>query len=162
VVILMVFTFVIALGLVPARAQEKPTLVFHAFTVASGVDFPYDVKDLQVQTLQEIRAQDGDQFDVVTDAPANQAHVYTLDGEVLEWHKGNTAERMLIAAGSVAGRENAKIHFWLTDKDGKKVYEQTDVVRQLFMRNKHMKSTGMLARPFREKIAERLKDAKVS
>jgi hypothetical protein len=69
---------------------------------------------------------------------------------------------MLIAGGSVAGRENAKIHFWLTDKDGKKVLEQTDTIRQLFMRNKHEKSTGMLARPFREKIAERLKDAKVS
>jgi hypothetical protein len=35
------------------------------------------------------------------------ASVCTLDGEVLEWHKGNTAERMLIAAGPVAGRENA-------------------------------------------------------
>jgi hypothetical protein len=69
---------------------------------------------------------------------------------------------MLIAAGSVAGRENAKIHVWLTDKDGKKVYETTDIVRSLWMRNKKMKSNGMLARPFREKIAERLKDAKVS
>ena len=69
---------------------------------------------------------------------------------------------MLIAAGSVAGRENAKIHFWLTDKDGKKVYETTDIVRSLGMRSKKMKSTGMVARPFREKIAERLKDAKVS
>ena len=69
---------------------------------------------------------------------------------------------MLIAAGTVAGRENAKIHFWLTDKDGKKVYETTDIVWSLWMRNKKMKSIGMLARPFREKIAERLKDAKVS
>ena len=69
---------------------------------------------------------------------------------------------MLIAAGTVAGRENAKIHFWLTDKDGKKVFETTHIVRSLWMRNKKMKSTGMLARPFREKIAERLKEAKVS
>ena len=69
---------------------------------------------------------------------------------------------MLIAAGSVAGRENAKIHFWLTDKNGKKVYETTDIVRSLWMRNKKMKSTGMLARPFREKIAERLKEAKLA
>jgi hypothetical protein len=88
--------------------------------------------------------------------------VYTLDGAVLEWHKGNTAERMLIGAGSVAGRENAKIHFWLTDKDVKTVFETTDVIRSLWMRNRKMKSAGMLARPFREKIAERLKDAKVS
>jgi hypothetical protein len=69
---------------------------------------------------------------------------------------------MLIAAGSVAGRENAKIHFWLTDKNGKKVYETTDIVRSLWMRNKKMKSTGMLARPFREKVAERLKEAKLA
>jgi hypothetical protein len=69
---------------------------------------------------------------------------------------------MLIAAGTVAGRENAKIHFWLADKDGKKVFETTDIVRSLWLPNKKMKSTGMLARPFREKIAERLKDAKIS
>jgi len=62
----------------------------------------------------------------------------------------------------VTGRENAKIHYWLTDKDGKKVFEQTDTVRQLFMRNKHMKSAGTLARPFREKVAERLKEAKLA
>ena len=34
------FIFVVALGLLPARAQEKPALVVHAFTVASGVSFP--------------------------------------------------------------------------------------------------------------------------
>ena len=69
---------------------------------------------------------------------------------------------MLIAAGSVAGRENAKIHFWLTNKDGKKVFETTDIVRSLWLLNKKVKSTRMRARPFREKIAERLKDAKIS
>jgi len=69
---------------------------------------------------------------------------------------------MLIAAGSVAGRENAKIHFWLTDNDGKKVYETTDIVRSLWLRNKKMKSTGMLARPFRGRIAERLMNARTS
>ena len=162
VVALISLTFVVTLGLLPARAQEKPALVVHAFTVASGVKFPYDMNDLQTQTIGEIKAKNGEQFAEVTDAPSNQARVYILDGEVLEWHKGNTAERMLIAAGTVAGRENAKIHFWLTDKDGKKVFEQTDVVRQLFMRNKHEKSTGMLARPFREKVAERLKEAKLA
>ena len=47
---------------------------------------------------------------------------------------------MLIAAGSVAGRENCKIHFWLTDKDGKKVFETTDIVRSLWLRNRKMKS----------------------
>jgi hypothetical protein len=68
---------------------------------------------------------------------------------------------MLIAGGSVAGRENAKIHFWVTDKEGKKIFETTDTIRQLFMRNLHEKNSGMLRQPFAEKIAERLKDAKI-
>ena len=134
----------------------------HAFSVASGVKFPYDMNDLQAQTIGELKQKNAEQFAEVTDGASKLASVYTLDGEVLEWHKGNTAERMLIAAGTVAGRENAKIHYWLTDKDGKKVYEQTDVVRSHLMRNGHEKSSGLLARPIREKIAERLKDAKVS
>ena len=55
---------------VPARAQDKPALLVHAFTLASGVDFPYDMKDLQTQTIGEIKAEDGEQFDAVSDAPS--------------------------------------------------------------------------------------------
>ena len=80
----------------------------------------------------------------------------------MEWHKGNTAERMLIAGGSVAGRESAKIHYWLTDKDGKRIFEHADTIRQLFMRNLHEKNAGMLARPFADKLAERLKEANLA
>ena len=158
----MSLTLAVTLGLVPARAQEKPALVVHVFTVASGVNFPYDMKDLQAQAISELKAKDGEQFDVASDASPNQAHVYILDGEVQQWHKGNVAERMLIAGGTVAGRENAKIHYWLTDKDGKKVFEHTDTIRQLWMRNGHEKSVGTLARPFGDKVSERLKEAKLS
>jgi len=80
----------------------------------------------------------------------------------VEWHKGNTAERMALALGSVAGRESAKIHYWLTDKAGKKAFEHTDTIRQTFMGNPHEKNVGTLARPFGDKIAERLKDAKLT
>jgi len=154
--------FVAALGLVPVRAQEKPALVVHAFTLASAVKCPYDMNQLRTEAIAALKAKDGAQFAVVFDASPNQSGVYILDGEVVEWHKGNTAERMLIAAGSVAGRESAKIHFWLTDKDGKRVFEQTDTIRQLFMRNGHEKNAGTLARPFADKIAERLRDAKLA
>jgi len=154
--------FAVALGLITACAQDKPALVVHAFTVASGVTFPYDMSQLQTQTIAELKDKDGTQFDFVPDAPANQAGGYVLDGEVQAWHKGNTAERMLIAAGSVAGRENAKIHYWLTDKNGKRVFEHTDTIRQTFMENGHEKSVGTLARPFAAKVAERLKDAKLA
>jgi len=153
--------FVVSLGLLSARAQDKPALVVHAFTVPSGVKWPYDMNELQTQTITALKAKDGVQFDVVPDASPNQSRVYILDGEVLEWHKGNTAERLVIAMGSVAGRESAKIHYWLTDKDGKRIFEHTDTIRQTFMGNPHEKSVGTLARPFGDKIAERLKDAKL-
>ena len=154
--------FVAALGLVPVHAQEKPALLVHAFTIASAVKCPYDMNQLQAEAITTLKAKDGAQFDVVPDATQHQSGAYILDGEFLEWHKGNTAERMLIAGGSVAGRESAKIHFWLTDKDGKRVFEQTDTVRQLFMRNGHEKNVGTLARPCADKIAERLRDAKLA
>lgn len=159
---MILITFVIALGLVSAGAQEKPSLVVHTFAVASGVTFPYDMSELQTRTIAELKDKNGTQFEVVADAPANQAHVYVLEGEVIEWHKGNTAERMLIAMGSVAGRENAKIHYWLKDKDGKKVFEHTDTIRQIFMENGHEKSVGMLARPFADKVSDRLKGVKLA
>jgi FKBP-type peptidyl-prolyl cis-trans isomerase 2 len=62
----------------------------------------------------------------------------------------------------VAGRENAKIHYWLTDKDGKKVFEHTDTIRQTFMENGHEKSVGTLARPFAGKVSDRLKGVKLA
>jgi hypothetical protein len=102
------------------------------------------MKDLQAQAIAELKTKNGDEFNAVNEVPSDQARVYVLDGEVVEWHNGNVAEQMLIAGGSVAGRENAKIHYWLTDKDGKKVFEQTDTIRQLFMRNAHEKSSGTL------------------
>lgn len=156
------FILVVFLWLVPAGAQQKPVLVVHSFTLASGVEWPYDMNEMQSEAIAKLKDKNGAQFEVVSEAPSNQARVYVLDGQVLEWHKGNTAERMLLAMGSVAGRENAKIRYWLTDKDGKKVFEHTDTIRQLFMRNGHEKSTGMLAQPFADKVAERLKEAKLA
>ena len=159
---MILVVFVVALGLAPALAQEKPALAVHGFTVATGVKFPYEMTLLQDQAIAALKDKDGALFDVGRDAPPGQARVYILDGIVLEWHKGNTAERMLLAAGSVAGRENAKIHYWLSDKDGKKIFEHTDTIRQGFMSNTHEKNSGTLGQPFGEKIAERLKEAKLA
>ncbi len=86
--------------------------------------------------------------------------VYVLDGEVLEWHAGNKAERTLIGYGS--GRETAKIHYWMTDAaTGKKVFEHTDTIRQAFWGNAYANSVE-LAQPFADKIAVRLKEAKLT
>ncbi|HKO04620.1 MAG TPA: DUF4410 domain-containing protein [Candidatus Acidoferrales bacterium] len=155
----------LTLALVPAgtAAQEstKPTILVHAFTLASGVVWPYDMKQMQVQSAAELKAKDPSRFDVVTEPPAeaSKGHLYTLDGEVTSWHPGNRAKRMIVGMGS--GRESAEIHYWLTDEKGVKVFEHKDTIRAEFYGNAYAGSVGELAHPFGDKIAGRLKDSKV-
>jgi len=141
------------------RAQEKPALVVHNFTAAAGLPWPYDMKQMAAQTVAELQRKDGSHFDVSVDAPSSRPHVYTLDGEVTEWHPGNRAKRMMVGMGS--GRETAKIHYWLTDEKGKRVFEHTDTIRAAFWGNAYADSVGQLAQPFADKIADRLAEAKL-
>ena len=141
------------------RAQEKQSLVVNLFATAPKLSWPYDMKQLQQQTIVELKLKDGSHFDVLADPAANQPPDYSLDGEVMDWHAGNRATRLMVGMGS--GRETAKIHYWLTDKNGKKVFEQTDTIRQAFWGNAYANSVGQLAQPFADKIADRLKDAKL-
>jgi hypothetical protein len=152
--------FVIAAVSAIARAQSRPTLVVNLFTVGKNVPWPYDMKQLQIQTITELKVKDSKYFDV-EDQPPKQANskVYTLDGEVLQWHAGNRATRLMIGLGS--GRETAKIHYWLTDESGKKIFEHTDTIRQAFFGSAYANSVGQLAQPFADKIAGRLKEAKL-
>jgi hypothetical protein len=156
----VVLAFSVVLGFMPARAQEKPALVVNPFTLTSGVNWPYDMKQLQAQTITELKVKDSSYFDVLADAPTNQSRIYTLEGEVMEWHAGNRATRMMVGMGS--GRETAKIHYWLMGKGGEKVFEHTDTIRQAFWGNAYANSVGQLAQPFADKIADRLKDAKLT
>jgi Domain of unknown function (DUF4410) len=150
----------LALAFLPihVHAQNKPTLLVQPFTVASTVPWPYDMHQLQLETAAELKVKDGDHFEVVTDPPSAPAHLYKLQGEVLEWHAGNRATRMFVGMGS--GRETAKIHYWLIDEDGKKVFDHTDTIRADFWGNEYAGSVGELAHPFADKIAARLQDAK--
>ena len=86
------FTFAI----LPLDAQEKPAIVVQAFTTAAGVSWPYDMKQMVIQTVAELQHKDGSAFDVNSEAPAGGARVYTLNGEVLEWNPGNRAKREMI------------------------------------------------------------------
>jgi hypothetical protein len=60
-----------------------------------------------------------------------------------------------------SGREAAKIHYWLTDASGKRIFDHTDTIRTAFLGNAYASSVGQLAQPFADKIAERLKAAKL-
>jgi hypothetical protein len=157
-----IFLFVLPIILAApsfASAQDKPAIVVHTFTATPGQPWPYDMKQMAAQTVAELQRKDGKRFDVAVEAPANQTKTYTLDGEVAEWHPGNRAKRMMVGMGS--GRETAKIHYWLTDASGKKVFEHTDTIRAAFWGNGYADSVGQLAQPFADKIADRLAEAKL-
>src|SRR5215472_8825535 len=94
-----VLPILLLVGLCPfaALTADKPVLVVHAFTMASGTTWPYDLKQMQTEAVAELQSKFGKQFDIVTQAPA-EAHgkIYTLDGEVTGWRPGNRAERTMV------------------------------------------------------------------
>jgi hypothetical protein len=150
---------VLALSAIGVSAQSKPTIVVQAFTVAAGVELPYDMKLMQTQLVPEFKVMLGKEFDIVTETPATpQGAVYTLDAEITGWRPGNAAKRLVVGLGS--GREASDIQFRVTDGSGKRVLERNDTVRTNFYAQA-AGSTGTLAHPIAQKIADRIKDAKL-
>jgi hypothetical protein len=141
------------------RAQEKSMIVVHNFSKSESVLWPYDMKQLTLQTITELQRKHGNEFAVAPDPPSAGATWYALDGEILDWHPGNRATRMLVGMGS--GRETAKIHYWLSDPSGKRVFEHTDTIRAAFWGNEYAGSVGQLAQPFADKIADRIAHSKL-
>jgi hypothetical protein len=156
---LALFFFAVALATMPARAQEKTMLVVHVFSVPTGVQWPYDVKQFQLATVAELKAKCGARADVVTESLEKRKKVLTLEGEILSWKAGNRATCLIVGLGS--GRETAKIHFYLTDASGKKVFEHTDTIRQSVWGGGYSPSVGELLQPFANKIANRISETKV-
>lgn len=140
--------------------QSRAAVVVKEFSVSEKTGWPYDVKQLQSQTVAELRAKSGTQMDVLVGPPATaRTHTYTLDGEIISWRPGNRAKRMMVGMGS--GRESAEIHYWLSDEHGKRVFEHKDTIRAEFWGNAYEGSVGQLAHPFASKIATRLNEAKL-
>src|SRR5437867_2180565 len=105
----------------PTASPSKPLILVTAFVTTKEVVWPYDMKELQKQTVAELYAKVGKDYDVAAEIPAEpHGHVYTLNGEVTSWRPGNRAKRMLVGMGS--GRESADIHYWLTDETGEKTF----------------------------------------
>ena len=145
------------LSTVAPSAQSKPVIVVQPFTVATGVELPYDMNVMQKQLIAEFKVMLGKQFEIAADAPASPAaSIYTLHGEFTGWRPGNAAKRVLVGVGS--GREASDIQYQLADGSGKKILERGDTVRTNFYAQ-HAGSTGTLAHPVAQKIAERIKDA---
>ena len=152
---------VTALTLAPLAlsSQGKPVLVVQPFTAATGVELPYDLKQMQGQLVAEFKVMLGKEFAVVAEAPATPAGtVYTLTAEITGWRPGNAAKRLIAGFGS--GREASDISYGLTDGSGKKVLERKDTVRTNFYAQ-GTGSSGTLSHPIAQKIADAIKDAKL-
>lgn len=152
---------VVGLTLAPIAlsSQDKPVIVVQAFTAAAGVELPYDLKLMQTQLVAEFKVMLGKEFNIVAEAPTTpQGTVYTLDGEITGWRPGNAAKRLI--AGFGAGREASDIQYGVTDGSGKKVLERKDTVRTNFY-SQGAGSSGTLAHPIAQKIADGIKKAKL-
>ena len=152
---------VIGLTLAPIAlsSQGKPVIVVQAFTAAAGVELPYDLKLMQTQLVAEFKVMLGKEFNIVAEAPTTpQGTVYTLDTEITGWRPGNAAKRLIAGFGS--GREASDIQYGVTDGSGKKVLERKDTVRTNFY-SQGAGSSGTLAHPIAQKIADGIKNAKL-
>jgi hypothetical protein len=140
--------------------SSHPVIIVREFSVNDKTSWPYDLKQLQTQTVAELKGNSKNRVDVLTDVPATaRVHTYTIQGEIVSWRSGNAAKRWLVGAGT--GRESADIRYWLTDETGKEVFEHKDTIRAEFWGNAYAGSVGQLAHPFASKIAARLTEAKV-
>jgi len=157
-----VLLFIVGLAVLSVSSlssQGKPVMVMKAFTTAAGVELPYDMGLLQTQLVAEFKVMLGKQFDVVAESPQPpQGTIYTLEAEITGWRAGNAAKRLVIGLGS--GREASDIQYRVTDGSGNRVLERTDTVRTNFY-SQGAGSTGTLAHPIAQKIADRIKDAKL-
>lgn len=145
-----------------SEVSSRSALIIREFAVGQSVGWPYDPKQLQSETVAQLRSKCGAKVDVLVGPPAtNRIHSYTLDGEIVSWRPGSRAKRMLVGMGS--GREAADIHYWLTDETGKRVFDHKDTIRAEFLASNTVfqRSAGELAYPFASKIAARLTEAKV-
>jgi Domain of unknown function (DUF4410) len=142
-----------------AHAQDKTTIVVNPFKMAPQVSWPYDMKELERQVLAELQNKDRTKFNISADASTTGSHCLTLEVEILEWHPGNAAKRALVGLGT--GRESAKIRYWLTNQEGKKVFERDDTIRTEFYASAYSASVGQLAHPLADKIGGRLAEARL-
>jgi len=143
----------------PTASSGKPVMTVHLFTAAPGVELPYDLKQLQAQLVADLKVQLGKEFDVIEPTSAGAGGgVFAIDGEITGWNPGNAAKRIIIGLGS--GRESTDLRFRVTNSSGQNVLDRVETIRTNFY-SQGAGSIGTLAHPIAQKIAERVRDAKL-
>lgn len=80
-----------------AEIASRGVIIIHEFCASDRTGWPYDIKQLQSQTVAELRAKAEGRFDVSVGAPATpRMHTYTLQGEIVSWRPGNRAKRLIV------------------------------------------------------------------
>ena len=140
-------------------AEEKPAIVVNPLTSATGVELPYDLTLLQAQLVAELRVMLGKEFNIDAEVPASSpTNVYSLDCEITGWRPGNAAKRIVVGLGS--GREASDVRYRVSDGSGTQVLERQDTVRTNYY-SQGAGSIGTLVHPIAQKIAARIRDAKL-
>ena len=78
----LVIACLAAIPLLPAtiQAQDNVVVVVREFSVGPKTGWPYDVKQLQSQTVAELRGKAGSRLEVDSESPVTpSSHVYTLN-----------------------------------------------------------------------------------
>jgi len=141
-----------------APTMEKPAIAVTVPTAAEGVSWPYDMKQLQAQLVAELKVMLGDDFAVSDAGESSRTGGYVVKVEVESWRAGNAAKRVLVGLGS--GREAADIRYEVADSSNKTIVDHKDTIRTNFY-SQGAGSTGTLAHPLAQKIADRIKDARL-
>ena len=154
----LLVVFGVVFGQTVVSSQGKPTLVVQVFKTAPDVALPYDLTLLQTQMVAELKVMLGKEFDIVAAAPsAAGGNVYLLDGDITGWRAGNAAKRFLVGMGS--GREAMDLAFRVSDAK-ERLFERKETIRTNFY-SQGAGSTGTLAHPIAQKVADRIQDARL-
>lgn len=141
-------------------AGGKPVIVVGAFTTGPSVNWPYDMGQLQSQTIRLLNARNQlrQRFDLMDEKPSTARTVYMLSGEVLSWRA--EPPRAGAPAGARPG-ESAEIRYRLIDPTGAKLFEQSERIRIAASTVPAVRSVSQVAEPLATALAGRLDDVKV-
>ena len=150
---------VIGLALSGLTSQSKRVLVIEPFTVAAGVELPYDMKQLQAGLVADLRVQIGKEFEVVGEVPAAPKPGLHADRRVHGMAPRQCRKTTPCRYGLWS--RSSDLHYRVVKTSGQNVVDQTDTIRTEFLRSECRLGRNLLVDPIAQKIAGRITEAKL-